>query len=327
MAMKLAGGREIGTVAITAALLLAAGAVIWYFERGPHDEFATLRGHRDGVLSLAIAPANSNIVATGGGDGTVRLWDVAKQRQKAVLKGHTDRVLALAWSPDGTLLASGGADRAIHIWNPQSGEQIARLKNIARPVRALAFSSDGKMMAAGVDTELYVWPVENSKELKILSGHKQDISGLAFLPGKNELASFASDKTVRIWDLAKMREVASMPGPFGHCYGSVLSPDGKMMACIGGGRVHLYDLLRRQALDPIEPNAHILCGAAFSPDGRTLAIGSQDKVIVIWDLAEKKERARLNGHQYAVASMAFLPDGKTLVTSSYDSTLKLWRVN
>src|SRR4051812_2412704 len=209
--MKRPGKREIWTTAITAALLLAAATVIWYFERGPHDEFATLKGHRDGVLSLAMAPAASGIVATGGGDGTVRLWDVARQSQKAVLKGHTDRVLAVAWSPDGALLASGGADRTIIIWNPQSGEQIARLKNIARPVRALAFSSDSKRMAAGIDTEIYVWPVENSKELKILSGHKQDISGLAFLPGRNELASFASDKTVRIWDLAKMREVASMP--------------------------------------------------------------------------------------------------------------------
>jgi WD40 repeat protein len=308
------------------ALLLALAIVIWYLSRGPHDEFATLSGHREGIFALAMAPSES-IVATGGGDGTVRLWDAVKQRQQRALRGHSDRVLAIAWSPDGQTLASGGLDRSICLWNPATGEEIARYKNLARPVRALAFSSDGKLMAAGVDREIYYWPIDNRRELKILSGHKQNVSGLAFLPGREELASFASDKTVRIWDLAKSRQIATMPGPIGHCYGLVLSPDRKTMACVGGGRVHLFDVEKRKALDPVEPNAHIVCGMAFSPDGRTLAIGSQDRFIVVWDLATKSERARLHGHDHAVASMAFLPDGKTLVTSSHDSTLKLWRVN
>jgi WD40 repeat protein len=318
--------RSVTPTATSAAVLIAIAFITWRFERGRHDEFATLTGHRDGVLSLALSP-DGVTAATGGGEGTVLLWEIKSRRQRMALRGHVDRVLALAWSPDGKVLASGSSDRTIRIWDTTTGEQLVALKNIAGPVRALAISNDGKMMAAGVDSDIYFWPVDNRRDLKILSGHKQNISGLAFLPGRIELASFASDKTVRIWDLEKKKELASMPGPFGHCYGSVLSPNGKLMACIGGGRVHLYDLEKRRALDAIEPNAHIVCGAAFSSDGRTLAIGSQDNVVVIWDLAAKKERTRLSGHSLAVASMAFLPDGKTLLTSSYDSTLKLWRVN
>ena len=112
----------------------------------------------------------------------------------------------------------------------------------------------------------------------------------------------------------------------GHCYGLTVSADGKLIACVGGGRVHLYDSESRKPLDAIEPNARIICGAAFSPDGRTMAIGSQDKEVVVWDIVRKQERARLKGHGYAVGQMAFLPDGETLITSSHDSSLKLWKV-
>jgi WD40 repeat protein len=117
-----------------------------------------------------------------------------------------------------------------------------------------------------------------------------------------------------------------MLGPIGHCYGMAMSADGKLVACIGGGRVHMYDIENRKPLPPIEPNAHILCGVTFSPDGQILAIGSQDKQIVIWDLRHHKEINRLNGHEYAVGQMAILPDNQTLISASHDSTIKFWKV-
>ena len=312
------------TVTTLAFLAVALGA--WFVAGGQHDEFATLSGHTGGVFSLALAP-DGTTVATGGGDGTVRLWTLANQRQRAVLKGHTGRVHAVAWSPDGATLATGGEDKSIRLWNANTGEEITVWAQMSKPIRGLAISRDGKTLAAAVDRDVHVWQLNNRHEQKVLSGHRQFISGLAFLPGGLELATFASDKTVRIWDVTNGRQLASMPGPFGHCYGLVVSTDGKTIACVGGGRVHLYDARSRQALEPVEPGAHILCGAAISPDGRLLAIGSQDHVVVLWDIQAKKELARLSGHDFAVGQMAFLPDGKTLVTSSHDSTLKLWKVD
>jgi WD40 repeat protein len=70
----------------------------------------------------------------------------------------------------------------------------------------------------------------------------------------------------------------------------------------------------------------VVSSAAFSPDGKTLASGTHDTTVKLWDVATGKEKATLNGHTGDVTSVAFSPDGKTLASGSMDKTIKLWRV-
>jgi WD40 repeat protein len=312
-------------VTIVTAALLAGGAGVWTIVRGPHDEFATLSGHKNGAYSLALAP-DGDRVATGGGEGEVRIWDVANKRELLVLTGHHGRVGALAWSPDGGTIASGGIDKSVRFWDAESGERKDAWTDLPDTVGGLAYSSDGKVLAATVEGNIFFRQVNNSRKPQVFRGHAREISGMAFLPGQHVLATYSYDKTVCLWDLDSGRRLALMPGPAGHCHGLAVSADGKTLACLGGGRVHLYDLERRTPLDAIEPGGRTLCGVAFSPDRRTLALGSEDKVVVLWDLPGKKVRTRLRGHGYAVGPLTFLPDGRTLITSSHDSTLKLWKI-
>jgi WD40 repeat protein len=65
---------------------------------------------------------------------------------------------------------------------------------------------------------------------------------------------------------------------------------------------------------------------AYSPDGKTLASGSEEDTIKLWDVGTGKERATLKGHRNEVTSVAYSPDGKTLASGSRDYTIKLWDV-
>ena len=96
-----------------------------------------LKGHTDAVLCVAYAP-DGKTLATGAMDGTVRLWDAATGKEKAVLRGHRKSVYAVAFSLNGKLLASGGGGMALRLWDAATGKRLAILKGHTAVVKCLA---------------------------------------------------------------------------------------------------------------------------------------------------------------------------------------------
>jgi WD40 repeat protein len=89
------------------------------------------------------------MLATGGGDKVVKLWDRYTHRQIAALKGHVSWIEALAFSPDGRTLASASGDCTAKLWNLATGQEVATLAGHRRPIFSLAFSPDGSLLATG----------------------------------------------------------------------------------------------------------------------------------------------------------------------------------
>ena len=107
----------------------------------------TLNGHQGEIFGLAFDPSGQ-IIASGSGDQSIRLWDVETGRLQTVLKGHTAAVRTLAFSPKGNFLASGGSDKTTRIWDVQTGKETVSFTSVFGNIRAVAFSPDGEILAS-----------------------------------------------------------------------------------------------------------------------------------------------------------------------------------
>ncbi|MGW0778941.1 nSTAND1 domain-containing NTPase [Streptomyces sp. NPDC002835] len=224
-----------------------------------------------------------------------------------VLSGHTDRVNAVDFSPDGRLLASASGDGTIRLWNTARTDHPVPL---GAPIR----------------------------------GFRGGLRALAFSPRGHLLAATGDDGTVHMWDVQDPHHPAGLgtPARVGTSALNTLafSPDGHALATAGhGGRIHLWDTTDprhpRPLAEPLPASADEVNGVAFSPDGKLLASGGSEATVRLWKVADRRNPSAVGrtpdisfkaGNPGSAQAVAFSPDGRTLTAAGSDQTAHLWDV-
>ena len=205
------------------------------------------------VDCLASRPAGRKLLASGGDDGLIRLWDEDGQQIGVPLEGHTDRVTSLSFDPTGTSLASAGKDGSVWIWEIDdtglrgSGKRIYSEAEVN--IYAVAFDpkaadpelSCGRRLAWGGAWKeqaysLIIWNLDSGRLEQALPGHDSDIKSIAFHPKLDYVVSGGEDAVVRIWDLDKEEEICWLD-EFDDAVSAVaISQDGRQLACASFGQ-------------------------------------------------------------------------------------------
>ncbi|SES43510.1 AAA family ATPase [Lentzea albida] len=287
------------------------------------------------------------LLATGGVDHTVRLWDSVTGHTVGEPLVEQHGGLAVVPLPDGRmLLATGSGDREARLWDPTTGQQVGDpLTGHTRLIMAVAALPlpDGRMLLAtgSGDRKARLWdPTTGQQVGDPLTGHTRGVKAVAALPlldGRTLLATGSWDKTVRLWDPSTGQQVGDRLTGHGRgvlAMAAVPLSDGRTLLATGSEdmTVRLWDPSTGQQVgDPLSGHTGwVKALAAVSlPDGRTLlATGSDDATVRLWDpSAGQQVGDPLTGHTGGVWAVAVvpLPDGRTLiVTGGVDHTVRLW---
>ncbi|HEV3262212.1 MAG TPA: sigma-70 family RNA polymerase sigma factor [Gemmataceae bacterium] len=284
-------------------------------------------------LTVVSATPDGKTLLAGTLEGEILRWDLGSGKALKPLRGHRRLVTGLLLSREGRTLVSVSWDHVIRRWDLATGEAEAAGDGYAGHI-TVTRSPDGRTIAAAdYSGRLEIWDAASGKRIRMLRPCGPYVSKLRFSPDGKRLALAQSDCSIGLWDPNKGRELRSLKqaatptDPYGSWFEALsLSPDGRFLvasARTAGMRMWEVPTGRVAWHDPNNGRA------AFSPDGKTLVTGGQDRQLHFRDAATGKVRFSLTAGMEAgmdnefVYSIAFSPVGGVLATGHLGGTIYL----
>ncbi|MDK3161977.1 PKD domain-containing protein, partial [Kamptonema cortianum] len=243
-----------------------------------------LSGFSANVNAVAWNPT-APIVALGGDEGVIRLFDPASGAIIATLSGHTGAVNALAWLNNGSLLVSAGSDQTVIVWDA-NGNLLANLQAHTDDVLAAVFTPDGSRVITGAaDGRILAWDWASGTIVWQVIPHTGAVNDIAITADGTRIATAGDDGMVLLWNNV-----------------GDTTPAGSLQ------------------LDDTEITA-----IAFHPDGSRLITGNNFGEIYIWNIASGQPIQALSGHMDRITDIAYNADGSQVAASSDDTSVLIWQ--
>ena len=301
--------------------------IVWAITTG--NEVAHI-AHGDRVNSVAFS-CDGKYVVSGGEDRSLRVWEATSGKEIHRML-HDAAVNSVDINCDGKYIASGSGDGSVRVWEASTGKEIARMTHGVF-VTSVDFSADGKFLVSGgcdkgefsEDCTLAtarVWEIATGKEIA-RTVHNANVFSVAFSPAGRYIVSGGSSETVHILDVATGKEITHVL-PNGPVMSVGFSWDGKyVVARLAGGIMFVWEAISGNEVGHLElHDTSYQAAVAFSPDGRFIASGAREYILV-WEVSSGNEYARINTGSW-VNSIAWNGDGRYIVSGSDDGMARIW---
>ncbi len=307
--------------------------------------YLTYNGHSNYVISVAWSP-DGKYIASGGGDSTVRVWDVNTGNTLSTYRGHKGPILSgillsevwsIIWSPDSSVLVFAGK-RAPIVWNPRNDQIIATYKGhspLLPVISSMAWSPDGECIASTnlgspKDQAIHVWSPRSGQsiaKIDVSSGwlDTASIGGVAWSPDSTRLACGLHGE-LRIYDVLTKQHQQTYKNKSAWAYYSVCwSPDNTRLLCAYPKQAVVWDITTGTLLYRYINHKADIRDIALSPDGKYVASASNDTTVHIWETDKGERIFTYEGHKDEVSSVTWSPDGKRIASGCKDGTVHVWQ--
>ena len=277
------------------------------------------------------------VLASAGGDGSVRLWNPVTGRQvgPAMAGAGGANVSDVVFNRAGTLLATAGDNGTVRLWNPADQQRVGTVMTATDgggPVLGIALDPTGTLLAsAGGDGSVRLWNTATQRQVGLITpAAGAPVSGIAFSPDGSSLATADETGRVRLWNTATHAQMGTTipAGPAGPV-GVTFNRAGTLLATAAvNGTVRLWDTgTGRQFGTTIVADKGSAVPVSFNPSGTRLATGSSDGSVRLWDTATQRQVGTMitaTGDKDSVRDMAFNPAGTVLAAAGGDGIIRLW---
>jgi WD40 repeat protein len=296
--------------------------LLWNSASVGSTEPAALVGHTGPVFSSDFSP-DGKIVATGGNDREIRLWNLERRETIGKLEAPNGTIRSLRFASDGTLMSAGWF--SVDLWDVSKGR---RTKSMSIPMASecSTISADGSRAAAGfIDGVVQVWDLAPGEgNLRVTDGQEGRMCS-TLSPDGRLLATGDSSGVLRLWDALNGRRLADVPAAKGRIRTIQFSPDGRRLATgSDDDEAMIWDLStgkRGQTWDSFSSLSSE--SLAFSPDGHWLAVPRRDFSIVLVPVDGVGDEKRIGPIGSEIISVTFDPSGRKLAVVSRDDAVRL----
>ncbi len=325
---------DIGTVRrLLAEHLPANGAtdirgIEWHYVNNlvPRPERRYL-GHRGPVFCLAVSH-DGRLLASGGEDGTVRLWSLERHGPVGVLSGHKDDINQVLFSHDGRTLATGSDDGTVRLWDVSTRRSQHTIP-LGHNVTTLAYSRDGALLAAsGDEGNILLWDVREARQRHRVK-ESGDVTSLTFTPDGQSLVVASHvrsrESAIRLWNIQSATSRPVVEHHVGIITNVEFAPLASAQLLAAGcddGRILLCDVERGGGVRTIAAQKDKIRTLAFSHDGARLASSSRDGTVVVrpWQVGVLRNPG-------SVRRLAASPDGRFVAAIRSDrGHVDLWDI-
>lgn len=241
--------------------------------------------HESAVLCVLFLPDGKTVV-TGSGDRSLQLWQIEEGKNLVALSSSKASVRSLVAFPITSKLTFASADNDVRVWEKLPTKPLKILQGRGGIVFSMAVSpQDDRLLAAGgEDGVIYLWRTDLEEVPTLLERQGGMITKLAFTADGSRLISRSSDRSLNVWSVAEGRLLRTLRDQWSNVTTFVLARDDSAIVTAFHEEISVWSFPDGKRVGRLSGHRSDVQCLAASPDGKLLASGDRDGVVIVWNL-------------------------------------------